>query len=418
MKKDPVKVIPLEQIQLNEGQIDWLPRNPRTWTQTDIDRTKRSLDEDPDFMQERPILAVPGPEKNTFVAFCGNLRLTAARALGWPGAPVVVYRPEGISKEDRDTIIRRAIKDNGSFGSWDTDELASWPVETFELEDWGVPEWITGGAGSAQREMQNGGLSSQGKEGAEGYSEFVDKFKQKLTTDDCYTPPAVYDVVRDFVDKKVAPLQGRKVIRPFFPGGNYEDLTQYPEGSVVIDNPPFSLLSKILRFYNEHRIQFFIFGPHLTLFSAPEIEDLTYLPVCAPVEYENGAVVSTGFITDMTPGVKIWIPAGFRHAIREVQRNTDPIDEYLLPPCVITSSRLGAIAGVKGCELKIMAEECAYIRNLDAMDEQGRGLYGGGYLISNSRATYIEKEKEKEKEKRIHTFHLSPREQEIQNKLT
>lgn len=43
MKKDPVKVIPLEQLQLNEGQIDWLPRNPRTWTQTDIDRTKRSL---------------------------------------------------------------------------------------------------------------------------------------------------------------------------------------------------------------------------------------------------------------------------------------------------------------------------------------------------------------------------------------
>lgn len=165
MKKDPIKTMPLEQIQLNEGQLDWLPRNPRTWTQTDIDRTKRSLDEDPDFMQERPILAVPGPEKNTFVAFCGNLRLTAARALGWPGAPVVVYRPEGISKEDRDTIIRRAIKDNGSFGSWDTDELASWPVEIFELEDWGVPEWITGGAGSAQQ--QGSGASAGGDAGGE-----------------------------------------------------------------------------------------------------------------------------------------------------------------------------------------------------------------------------------------------------------
>ena len=113
-------------------------------------------------MQERPILAIPGPEKNTFVAFCGNLRLTAARALGWPGAPVVVYRPEGISNEDRDTIIRRAIKDNGSFGSWDTDELASWPVETFELEDWGVPEWITGGAGSAQQQ----GSGASGSAGA------------------------------------------------------------------------------------------------------------------------------------------------------------------------------------------------------------------------------------------------------------
>ena len=150
MKKDPVRVIPLDQLQLNEGQVDWLPKNPRKWTQTDIDRTKKSLDEDADFIQDRPLLAVPGPEKDTFVVFGGNLRLTAARLLGWPGAPVVVYHPEGIRKEDRQTVLRRAIKDNGSFGSWDTDELASWDFETFELEDFGVPEWITGGAGSAQ----------------------------------------------------------------------------------------------------------------------------------------------------------------------------------------------------------------------------------------------------------------------------
>lgn len=32
----------------------------------------------------------------------------------------------------------------------------------------------------------------------EEYTEFVDKFKPKLTTDDCYTPPLVYDAVRDW----------------------------------------------------------------------------------------------------------------------------------------------------------------------------------------------------------------------------
>lgn len=30
------------------------------------------------------------------------------------------------------------------------------------------------------------------------YQEFVDKFKPKLTTDDCYTPPLIYDTVRDW----------------------------------------------------------------------------------------------------------------------------------------------------------------------------------------------------------------------------
>ena len=152
IRKDPVTVIPLDKLQLNEGQLDWLPRNPRSWTQTDIDRTKRSLEEDTDFMQDRPLLAVPGPEKGTFVVFAGNLRLTSARALGWPGAPVVVYHPEGIAEEDRETIRRRALKDNGSFGSWDTEILANeWEFETWDLEAMGIPDWITGGAGGAQQ---------------------------------------------------------------------------------------------------------------------------------------------------------------------------------------------------------------------------------------------------------------------------
>lgn len=140
MKKDPIKTMPLEQIQLNEGQLDWLPRNPRTWTQTDIDRTKRSLDEDPDFIWDRPILVVAGKEKGTFIAFAGNLRLHSARDLGWPVAPVVVYYPE--DQIDRETVIRRAIKDNGSFGAWDYDALANeW--DDNPLGDWGVPAWDT-----------------------------------------------------------------------------------------------------------------------------------------------------------------------------------------------------------------------------------------------------------------------------------
>lgn len=159
IRKDPVTVIALEKLQLNEGQLDWLPKNPRSFTHTDLDRTKRSLDEDADFLQERPLLAVPGPGK-TLVVFAGNLRLTAARALGWPGAPVVVYHPE--DQIDRETILRRALKDNGSFGSWDTDILANdWDAEPWQLEAWGVPDWITGGAG---KETGNGA----GTSGAEG----------------------------------------------------------------------------------------------------------------------------------------------------------------------------------------------------------------------------------------------------------
>lgn len=36
----------------------------------------------------------------------------------------------------------------------------------------------------------------------ESYEEFIEKFKPKKTTDDCYTPPSVYAVIRDWACKE------------------------------------------------------------------------------------------------------------------------------------------------------------------------------------------------------------------------
>lgn len=35
----------------------------------------------------------------------------------------------------------------------------------------------------------------------ETYEEFVEKFKPNKTTDDCYTPPEVYKLIKDWVVK-------------------------------------------------------------------------------------------------------------------------------------------------------------------------------------------------------------------------
>lgn len=136
MKKyrDILKVTDLRQ---NNGQIQWLPKNPRQWTQTDIDKTAASIREDEDFLEDRPLLVVPDGDK--WIVFAGNLRLTAARKVGLKEVPCVVYEvndPDG----DYTTIKRRAMKDNGSFGSWDFDMLANeW--DDLPLQDWGVPSW-------------------------------------------------------------------------------------------------------------------------------------------------------------------------------------------------------------------------------------------------------------------------------------
>ena len=131
--------VPLDQLELNTGQLDWLPRNPRTWTQEDIDRTGASIKEDPDFLEERPLLVVPVPgHEHKWVVFAGNLRHEGAKAIGMPFVPVVEYQPA--TDEDRETIKRRAMKDNGSFGKWDWDTLANeWDDQP--LGDWGIPAW-------------------------------------------------------------------------------------------------------------------------------------------------------------------------------------------------------------------------------------------------------------------------------------
>lgn len=118
---------------LNEGQLGWLPTNPRQWTQTDIDRTKKSLETDADFQEDKPIMVVRHEDK--LLVFAGNLRTTAAKALKWETFDAMLYTPE--TEEDRATIKRRAILDNGSFGEWDMDMLANeW--DDLPLKEWGV----------------------------------------------------------------------------------------------------------------------------------------------------------------------------------------------------------------------------------------------------------------------------------------
>lgn len=88
----------------------------------------------------------------------------------------------------------------------------------------------------------------------ETYEQFVEKFKPKKTTDDCYTPPLIYDGVADWVCTEYG-INRDAFCRPFYPGGDYETFDY--TGKIVVDNPPFSILSKILRFYIERNIKFF-----------------------------------------------------------------------------------------------------------------------------------------------------------------
>jgi hypothetical protein len=88
------------------------------------------------------------------------------------------------------------------------------------------------------------------------YDAFLDKFEDKKTTDDCYTPKEVMEIIINYVNEKYS-LTGKKIIRPFYPGGDFESI-EYTEDMIVIDNPPFSIITKICKYYLERNIKFFL----------------------------------------------------------------------------------------------------------------------------------------------------------------
>lgn len=128
--------IKLTDLVLNEGQIAGLPTNPRQWTKTELNKLKKSLQETPELLEARGILVYPWAGK--YLVLGGNMRLSALKALKAKDAPCIVF-PEDTPVDKLKEVV---IKDNGSFGQWDFDQLANdWG--DLPLVDWGVPAWET-----------------------------------------------------------------------------------------------------------------------------------------------------------------------------------------------------------------------------------------------------------------------------------
>lgn len=58
----------------------------------------------------------------------------------------------------------------------------------------------------------------------ETYEQFIEKFKPKRTTDDCFTPDEVYEAVLQWAVEELH-LEGREVVRPFWPGATTSTTT-------------------------------------------------------------------------------------------------------------------------------------------------------------------------------------------------
>ncbi len=220
------------------------------------------------------------------------------------------------------------------------------------------------------------------------YQAFVDKFKPKKTTDDCVTPENIYRVVSSWVAREYG-VDPASFVRPFWPGGDYEAY-DYPAGCVVVDNPPFSILARIRKFYQARDIRFFLFAPTLTMFSGGDL-DMCYIPCGVQITYSNGANVNTSFVTNLGGDLIRTAPDLYRQIETENDRNekarTRQLPKYVYPPHVLTAAAAYQFSHY-GVDFRVARDQAAFIRKLDAMKAHGKdtGIFGGAFLLSETAA--------------------------------
>ena len=237
------------------------------------------------------------------------------------------------------------------------------------------------------------------------YDGFVEKFKPKKTTDDCYTPSAVYDVVLNYVSDRVD-LTGKRILRPFYPGGDFEN--EDYTNAVVIDNPPFSIMARILRFYKQRKIPYFLFAPSLTMFSSYTGAE-TYIIASAQVVYDNGAVVRTSFVTNMWGDDLIIVDGDLRTEIESsIAKVSTRLPKYRYPDNIAIAAHLGKLAK-PGVTMKIPRSAAVYIRKMDY--QGGKAIFGSGFILNTKAAA------EKAAAEKAIEFKLSPRELRIIEEL-
>ena len=313
----------------------------------------------------------------------GHGRLEAAKRLGLDAVPCI--RLDHLTDEERRAY---AIAHNK------TAELSKWDFEKLDLEIASLPqinftalgfEPVEGGRHEwFDREDKDG---NQHQEGNDEYNAFVDKFEQPKTTDDCYTPENVYNVIADWVAKEYGKNK-KDFARPFYPGGDYQN-EKYKKGCTVVDNPPFSILSEIIKYYNAKKIDYFLFCPGLLL-GSPCRNNACIICTDAQIMYENKAIIKTNFVTNMEPGlIARTVPELFEIIKEEDAKNraeltrTNPVYKY--PPHLQTAASLNYMAHY-GIPFSIRKESAVVVDDLDAMKEYKKTIFGDGLLLSEAAA--------------------------------
>lgn len=153
------KKIKASLVDINAGQIEGVPSNPRNWTVRELEKLQKSLQETPELLNMRPPIVVR--QEGRYVAIGGNMRVCALKESGAKEIECIVLS-DGLPASKLKEII---IKDNASIGAWDVESLlrdwSSYDLVGFGIPEAVIPEGTFSGA-------EGGGVSSGGSGASSG----------------------------------------------------------------------------------------------------------------------------------------------------------------------------------------------------------------------------------------------------------
>ena len=196
----------------------------------------------------------------------------------------------------------------------------------------------------------------------------------------------------------------------FIRGGDYQSYTYKPD-SIVVDNPPFSILAQIVKWYQSQGIKFFLFAPGLTIIGLTRHANIICVGYTAT--YENGAKVNTSFVTNMTDNLiesssKLYkrLENADKENLRKIKKQ---LPKYTYPDNILTACRMNTLSRY-GVDFAIKRENGHFMRDLDSQRKFKKGIFGCGYLISGKKAAELKAAELKAAE---NVWELSEREKEI-----
>lgn len=127
-------------LEMNKGQLEGLPKNPRYIKDERYEKLKLSLETSPEFLEANPLKVYP-LDNGHYIVIDGNMRLLAGRELKISEYPCYIFKEETPMKK----LMEYAIKANIAYGSTDWDSLANDGWEIDKLDEWGMDVSFLGG---------------------------------------------------------------------------------------------------------------------------------------------------------------------------------------------------------------------------------------------------------------------------------